>query len=168
MSITNTLGCIDTPIAGNPAIVSLPLAQINFGADFRKKDQTDTFVRLVNTKAPLDTPESINVSVDIIPDIYKNSKIDPAARFAGKGGVRIVSKVTNTLKVVDSALPLEPQFAECSAHLVIQGPDSLYFTPDIIKQLMQRCISSFFETGSAATTRISDLQRGILLPDDVN
>lgn len=167
MSITNTLGCVDTPIAGNPAVVTLPLAQINFGVDFRKKDQTDTFVKLINTKAPLDTPEYFNVSVDVIPDIYKNSKIDLTARFAGKGGIRIVSKVTNTLKVVDSALPLEPRYADCSAHLVIQGPDSVYFTPDIIKQLMQRCIASFFETGSAATTRISALQRGILEPDDV-
>lgn len=167
MSVTNTLGCVDTPIAGSPAIVNLPLAQLNFSEDFRVLEHSATKAVLASTKSPVDTIETIMVTVEPIPDIYKNSQIDESARFAGKQGVRIVSKVTDTVKVVDSAFPLEPKYAQVSAHIVIIGPDSVYFTPDMMKQLTGRCISSLFDTGSGTTTRLSDLQRKILIPSGV-
>lgn len=159
-------GYVDSPISG---VAALPFARalLNFGKDFRVKENTATEAVAINLTSPVDRTEKIQWAYYEIKDIYANTGIDPSAYAASRKGWKILTKVNDILSTTDSVDADFRKDSPISAQIVITGPQSEYITPDMIQTVVSRAVSALFDTGSLTTERISGLVKGSLLPTDL-
>lgn len=155
-------GYKDTPIS-DPENITIKLAT-NFGADFRTRvDDPDEAV-LTNLTAPQGRPEKYRWAYSEIPDVYRNTDIEPALRNQTKGGVQVLCELTDTWSVTDTedatfnvALPVK-------AHIVLRIPNTDYLQVEQVQYLINRLIAGLYDQGSASTERLAALLRGSLKP----
>lgn len=157
-----SFGYVDTPLE-NPESLSIKLGT-NYGADFRTRVDDPNEVVMTNLTAAQGRPEKFRWAFTEIPDVYKNTDIEPALRNQTKGGVQILCELTDVWTVTDSedatynvALPLK-------AHLVLRVPNTDFLSVDQIQYLVNRLVSGLYDQGSISTERLSALLRGSLKP----
>lgn len=166
MSKSVQLNRTDTAVSGVTSL-ALPVAVLNWKADWRVKENEPSEVILTNLSSPVDRPERFRVGMSDIKDIYRNSGIDATLFAPSRRGVSVLCQLVDTWSITDDsdssyevALPVE-------AHVVLKLPANELITADMIKAFLGRMCSGLFETGSIASDRIKAIVRGSLLPTDL-
>lgn len=166
MAKTVSFNYTDTAISG-VSVLPLNRGLVNFGADFKvKQDEPDEAI-VTNLTSPLSFPEKFRFGATEVNDVYKGAGIDPSYNAPSKRGVSILGQLTEVWTVNDSADASFQVALPVSAHIVVKVPKNENITPAMVQTLVARCISAFYETGSASTDRIGAMLRGSLLPSDL-
>lgn len=160
-------GYTDTPVDGVAAL-TFPRAVLNIKQDFRvKSNNNGKEVVLTNITSPIDRPENIRLAYSEVANIYNGTGIEPSVASPTKKGVSVLTQVTDTITVTDTAdadfridLPL-------SAHLVIKAPASEYITSEQVQAVIGRLLSCLFDTGVTSTSRLEAILRGSLEPTEL-
>lgn len=156
----------DTPIDGvssNPINMGL----VNWAADWRVELDSSKEVVLTNVVAPIGLPHRVKIFVKYIPDIYKNSGIEPGYQLVDKRGFGIYLQMEDTgLVTSDTDLTLYAK-VPVSSKLGIVVPYIPELTPTIAFDLYKRSLAMMVETGVNTNTRIGNLLRGVLMPADL-
>jgi hypothetical protein len=157
----------DTPVSGVSSL-SLDRAILNFGADWRVKDQTskDELV-LTNLNSPVAYPERGTVICNEITDIYRGKGISPNLVYPDKRGVKLVAKDAGTMTITNSDDSTYSCAVPWSVSLTISTGVHPAITSSNLITMLSRAVSQLFETGSETTTRLEALWRGALEPTDL-
>lgn len=166
MAKTVSYNRTDTTVSGNPTL-TLPLAVLNYKADWRVKSVTSTEAVLTNLTSPISAPERLRFAVSDINDVYKNTGIDPLTAAPSKKGVSILCQLTDTWSVTDSVDTTYLVNLPVAGHIVLRIPNNENITPDMLKAFVGRLIDGLFETGITDSARLRALSRGVLLPADL-
>jgi len=166
MSKTVSTNYTDTAISGVTSL-TFPRGLVNFGADWKVKEQEPTEAIVTNLTSPLSFPEKMRFCSSEVADVYKGAGIDPSLYAPSRRGVSILSQVTEVWTVNDSTDATYQVALPVSAHLVIKVPNNENITPAMVQTLVGRLISGLFETGKTETTRLAALLRGSLIPSDL-
>lgn len=156
-------GYTDTPVSGVTTL-TLPRSVVNFGADYRvREDEPDNAV-LTNLTAPQGQPERFRWGYSEVADVYKGTDIEPALRTQMKRGVQVLCQLTETWNVTDTEDATYNVALPVSAHIVLKIPNSTVITAANVEYLVGRLVSGLFETGSTTDERLVALLRGSLIP----
>lgn len=160
------LNYTDTPING---VSSLKLTRglVNYRADFKIKETTPDNSVVTNLTSPISFPERHHFGVTEVGDVYKGTGIDPNLFAPSRRGVSLFGKVTEVWTVEDSVDASYQVALPVSCHVVIRVPNHELITPAMVEALLGRTVSTLYETGSEATTRIASMLRGSMLPSDL-
>jgi hypothetical protein len=166
MSKTVSVGYTDTAISG---VTSLNLARglVNYGADWRVKQDEPTEVILTNLTSPINYPERVRVGATEVADVYKGSGVEPGLYAPTRRGISILSQLTEVWKVSDTVDSAYEVALPITGHIVLKVPNSDQITPEMINTFLGRLVSTLFETGSDTTSRIASILRGSLTPSDI-
>lgn len=166
MARTISFSHADTPISGvttNPVNVGL----VNWAADWRVELDSSKEAVLTNIVAPIGLPHRVKIYVKFIPDIYKNSGIEPGYQLTDKRGLGIYLQMEDTgLVTSDTDLTLYAK-VPVSSKLGVVVPYIPELTPTIAFDLWKRSLAMMVETGANTNSRIGNLLRGVLLPTDM-
>lgn len=165
MSKSISYGFVDTPVPGVTEL-KFPRAVVNFGADYRIREDEPNNVIVTNLTAPQGKPETFRWAYSEIADVYKGTDIEPALRTQTKRGVQVLVKNDETWRISDSEDPTYEVALPVSAHLVLKIPNSDMITSEQVEYLVGRLISGLFSTGSESLDRLTALLRGSLRPLD--
>lgn len=140
---------------------SWPIATVPYTTDYSVKDKTSGETIWTNTKSPLDRPETVRQAYSVVKDIYKGTDIASGVRAASSKGVSLLTQVTQTWEVTDSADATVRVQLPVSAHLVIKMPASGDVTSTMVEALLQKMIGSLYNESSAlSTAKLDALLRG--------
>lgn len=156
----------DTTISGVSSL-TFPRGLVNFGADWKVKENEPEEAIITNLTSPLSFPEKMRFGVSEVTDVYKGTGLDSSLYAPSRRGVSVLGQVTEVWTVTDSTDASYQVALPVSAHLVIKVPNNENITPAMVQTLIGRLISGLFETGVTDTTRLAALLRGSLLPADV-
>lgn len=140
---------------------------LNFGADFRVKAEGPGTLTLVNITSPFDRTEEIMMNVTNIANIYDKTSIDPSVYASNKRGVNLYSKVTDIYQITDDTDPSFVVQSPLSVSITIRAQQSEYITATHVQTAIARAVSTFYDTGSEALTRLNAALRGSLKPSDL-
>lgn len=165
MAKTLSLNYKDTAIAG-ATTVSLDVAQLNYGVDFRVTKDEPSEVIITNLTSPLDQPERFRWAHNQITDVYKNTGIDPTLYYQSRRGTQVLCQLTDVYSVTDSEHADYLAMLPVEAHIVIKVPNNDLITPQVVEALVERMLGGLYETASPATqyTRLQAMLRGALMP----
>lgn len=163
MPKTTSFGFTDTAPTGG-ATKTLTRPNLNYAADFAKKEDSEKRCVITNLTAPYDQPETIRFEIADIKNIYNGTMIDPSVYATSKAGISLVCQVNDILRVTDSADSTYQVDLPISAHFVIKMPKSQYITASDIEKVVARCVASLYDTDSIGTSRIDALVRGSMAP----
>jgi len=166
MSKSVSFNYTDTAISGVTSL-ALPRGLVNFGADWKIKEQEPEEAIVTNLTSPLSFPEKMRFSTSEVTDVYKGAGVDPSMYAPSRRGISLLGQVTEVWTVTDSADASYQVALPVSAHLVIKVPNNENITPAMVQTLLGRLVSGLYETGSTGTTRIAAMLRGSLLPSDL-
>jgi len=166
MSKSVSFNYTDTAISGVTSL-NLPRGLVNFGADWKIKEQEPEEAIVTNLTSPLSFPEKMRFSTSEVADVYKGAGVDPSMYAPSRRGVSLLGQVTEVWTVTDSTDASYQVALPVSAHLVIKVPNNENITPAMVQTLLGRLVSGLYETGSTGTTRIAAMLRGSLLPSDL-
>lgn len=162
--MTTSLGYTDT--ISTPKSVSIP--DLDYAHDFAVTKDTSEECILTNMTSPLDQPETLRFGYQNIADVYRNTGIDPSFMSTTKRGISVVSQVNDILRVIpdtDTTCCGDTSYdLPISAHVVVKVPVNANVTPDVVKTLVFRAVSTMFNTGKTDSTRIGELLRDALNP----
>lgn len=156
----------DTAVSGVTSL-TFPRAILNFGADFRVKQNQPNEVILTNITSPVDRPETIRVGWTNIANVYTGTGIEPSYVAPTKRGVSVLVQVTDIITVTDSVDADYRVDLPVSYHVVIKIPANENLTTTLIQEGLGRMVSGLFATGSTTLTRLESLIRGSLVPTDI-
>lgn len=156
----------DTAISGVSAL-DLSRGLVNYGADFRTKQNDPQEAVVVNMTSPLSFPEKFRFGRTEIANVYKGTGIDPAFYPPSRQGLQLLVQLSDTWTVTDSTDPTYQIALPVSAHMIIKVPNSEFISAADVEGLVGRLVSGLYETGSETTERLSALMRGSLLPKDI-
>lgn len=165
MAKSLNLNHVDTGVEG-VSTLTLSKGIINWGADYRVKNQDKGSVILTNLTSPLDKPETYRVAVSNVNDVYKGSGIDPAQYGPTRKGVSMLCALNDVYTVTDSVTGLSYDIP-MKGHIVLQVSADALITPAVIETFVGRLLAGLYESGSATTGRMTALLRGSLLPTDL-
>lgn len=166
MSKTVSYNRTDTAVAGVPSL-NLPVAVLNYKADFSMVQASPSELVLTNLTSPIDRPETIRYSVNAIKDIYKGTGIDPTSYSASRRGVSLLAQLTDRWTVADTVDTTYNVTLPVQAHMVLKLPADAVITPDMVKLLVGRLCDTLFNTGLITSERLNAMLRGSLLPADL-
>lgn len=161
-----SLNRADSPVTGVTSL-TLPLAVLNFGADFRIKSDEPNEAIITNLKSPIDRPERFRFGMSEVKDIYKNAGIDASLYAPSRRGASVLCQLTDVWTVTDSVDPSYEVALPIEGHIVLKVPANENVTTEMIKAFIGRLCAGLFETGDSGTTRLNSLLRGSLLPKDL-
>lgn len=167
MAKVKSLGYTDTPIDG---VVSLTFNRglLNFNKDFRiKSNNGGKEVILTNITSPVDRPEKVRIGFTEVANVYSGSGIEPSVSAPTKRGTQILAQVTEVISVTDDTDPDYRVDLPVSYHLVIKVPTSDQITASDVQTGLGRLLSTLFDTGAVATSRLEGILRGALVPSDM-
>jgi hypothetical protein len=156
----------DTPVSGVSSL-NLPIAVLNYKADFTKEVNTPGEGIITNVTSPLIAPERMRFAVTPIADIYKGTGIDPTLAAPSKRGLTVLVQLQDTWTVTDSADATYRVDLPVTGHFVLRVPQNEMITADALKTFIGRTMSGFFNTGVVTTERIVGLLRGSMMPSDL-
>lgn len=160
-------GYTDTPISGVSSL-TFNRGILNFQKDYRVKSNANgKEVVLTNITCPVDRPENIRLAFTEVANIFSGTGIEPSLLTPSKKGISLLAQITNVMSVTDSASPDFRIDQPCSAHLVIKGPSSEYFTADVVIELVGRLLSALYDAGKTDNARLNALLRGSLVPSEL-
>lgn len=153
----------DTAVGGVPSL-SLPIAVLNYAADWRVSKNLPEEVILTNLTSAIGFPEKFRISMRQIPDAYKGSPIDASIRSLNKQGIEILVSHTDTAQWTDTedATFLEAKCPRMNVTFTFPADGS--FDADAMLTYIKRSISGLFDTGVVTSSRINAMVRGILKP----
>lgn len=166
MTKSISVGYTDTAISGVSSL-TFPRGLVNYGKDFRVKDNSPSEVVITNLTSPVDRPETFRIGYQEIPNIYAGKTIDPSVYAPSKRGVKILTQVAEVWSETDSADATYRRDVPVSAQLVIQTGSLETITTSMLLTLVGRLVSGLFETGSLTTERLQAMLRGSLTPTDI-
>lgn len=166
MSKTVAVNYTDTAIDG---VSTLDLARglVNYGADWKVKQDEPNEVILTNLTSPITYPERFRVGASEVVDVYKGSGIDAGLYAPTRRGISVLCQLTEVWKVTDSTDATYEVALPITGHIVLKVPSNENITPAMINTFMGRLVSGLFETGSETTTRLASILRGSLKPADL-
>jgi len=156
----------DSAVSGNPTL-TLPLAVLNYGTDFRIRSDEPEEVIITNLTSPIDKPEKFRFGMSEVKDIYKNSGIDVNLITPSRRGVSVLSQLTSTYSITDAADPSYEKVLPIGGHIVLKVPANELITATVIQAFVGRLVAGLFETGAVDPTRINGMIRGSLMPTDL-
>lgn len=163
MSKSIQYGYVDTPVPGVDEL-SLKRAVVNFGSDYRVREDEPDHCIVTNLTAPQGKPESFKFAYTEVADVYKGTDIEPALRTQTKRGVQCLVRLDETWRVTDSEDPTFEVNLPVSAHLVLKIPNYDIITSEQVQYLVGRLISGLYDSGSTNLDRLTALLRGSLKP----
>lgn len=163
---TINFGYTDTPIQG---VTSLEFDRglLNFGADFDVSEDKNGETTLINITTPRSKPEKIRLAYTVVPDIYKNTGINPSVQAANISGVSVLVQLTEVATITDSSDASYEVQVPLSVHTVIRVPAIEQVTEAHVLTALGRLISCLFDTGSESDSRLKKILRGALKPSDI-
>lgn len=166
MAKTVSVNHTDTAIQG---VTSLDLARglVNYGADWKVKQNEPNEIVLTNLTSPITYPERFRVGTSEVSDVYKGSGIDAGLYAPTRRGVSVLCQLTEVWKVADSVDATYEVALPITGHIVLKVPSNESITPAMIESFLGRLVSGLYETGSKTTTRLASILRGSLKPADL-
>lgn len=166
MAKTLNMNFNDTTVTGGTA-VTLTLPQLNYGADFRvTKDDAGEAI-ITNITSPIDMPERFRFAHNAVPDVYKNTGIDPTMYYASRRGTQVLCQLTDVLSVTDTSAPDYLALLPVEAHIVIRVPNNDLISAEQVEATISRMLAGLYETTTGQQTRLRSLLRGALLPSSL-
>ena len=139
----------------------------DFAADFRTKENGTDEVKIVNTTAPIDRPETIRFAYSEIKDVYKNTDIDPSAYATSRKGVQILAQINEVFSLTDDTDATYRVDLPVQAHVVIKVPACEYITSSDVLGLVDRLNGCLFDAQTMDASRLQALLRGVLEPSEL-
>lgn len=156
----------DTSVSGVTSL-SLPMAVLNYGADFKVKVDDPSEAIITNLTSPIDKPERFRYALTDVKDIYKNADIDSNLYAVSKRGISLLCQLTDTWTITDSTDATYESDLPVSGHIVLKIPSNQLLTSTMVKDFIGRLVAGLFATGVVDTTRLQSLLRGSLIPSDM-
>lgn len=158
---------VDTPVSGVSSL-SLGIDVLNFGADFRVKEDEPNEAIITNMTSPIDRPETLRYALSTVADVYKGTGIDVAYRSPSSKGLSLVCQLADIYSLYDETVddPKE-QYLPIQGHIVLKMPCNDAIDAAAIKSFLGRLVAGLFSTGVVDDTRLAALFRGSLLPKDI-
>lgn len=166
MSKVVSVNHTDTPISGVTSL-TLDRGLVNYGADFKVKQESVDTAILVNLTSPLAFPETFRFKCQEVANVYTGSGIDPSYYAVTKKGVSLVAQLNEVWTITDTTDTSYQVALPVQAHIVLKIPNNENITPAMVETLLARVVSGLYETGSEATTRLQAMLRGSMKPSDV-
>lgn len=167
MAKTLSTNYTDTAISGATKI-TLTVPTLNYGKDFRVKQDEPNEAIITNLTSPIDQPERLRWAHSDVADVYRNSGIDPTMYYASRRGTQILVQLTDVFKVTDSADASYEALLPVSCHLVIKVPNNDLITDEVALAEVERLLGGLFETtGTTPENRLKSILRGALLPSEL-
>lgn len=167
MSKVTSTGVTDTVPASGASTRSLTVPNLNWKVDYAVTVDDANRGELTNLTTPIDQKETVVFSISNVPDIYKNTGIDPSRFSQVRQGVSLLAQVNETLRVTDTEVPDFEIDLPISAHLVVKVPTSQYVTTDLVQSLIQRLVATLADTDGTISSRLQSLLRGSMLPSSI-
>lgn len=141
-------------------------APVNYNADWRISDQKPNEVTLVNLNSALDAPMKVRVAWSQVPDVFKNSGVEPSSTWSGdtkRQGVSVLIQLTGASLNGEGLGPFP-----WSAHLVMRLPVGGGVDHEDILQIVTLLLGHLFDTGASdLASRTEALLRGAIAPVDL-
>lgn len=166
MAKTLNMNFSDTTVTGGTA-VTLTLPQLNYGADFRVTKDDASEAIITNITSPIDMPERFRFAHNNVPDVYKNTGIDPTMYYASRRGTQVLCQLTDVYSVTDASTPDYLALLPVEAHIVIRVPNNDLISVEQVEALFSRMLAGLYETTAGQETRLRSLLRGALLPSSL-
>lgn len=167
MAKVKSYGFTDTPIEGVSSL-TFDRGLLNFAANFRiKSSNAGKEIVLTNITSPADRPEKIRIGYTDVANVYSGTGVEPSVTAPTKKGVKILAQVTEVISVTDDTNPDYRLDLPVSYHTVITVPVSEHINATDVKKGLGRLLSSLFDTGSVADSRLEAILRGALVPSDL-
>lgn len=91
----------------------------------------------------LDQPNTIRFGYQVIPDIFRNSPIEPAVDQR-RDGLSLLLQVNEVWKVDDAADSVAALYLPASCHTVVKLPIDALITSVTVSAFMRRCLGAAF------------------------
>lgn len=154
----------DSAISG-ASQVTLKLPTLNYGSDFRVKQDEPNEAIVTNLTSPIGQPERLRWAHSDVADVYRGSGIDPTMYYASRRGTQILVQLTDVFKVTDTEDASYEAHLPISCHLVVKVPNNDLVTDEVVLAEIQRLLGALFETtGTTPENRLKSILRGALLP----
>lgn len=163
MSLAYSFGYTDS--VSQTKTISIP--DLSYGKDFAVSKEEPSETDIVNLTTPVDQTESVRFAITSIANVYKDTGIDPAYYGATTKGFSLVAQVSDVLRVTDDTNPAFCQDFPVSAHIVVKGPKSQYLSADNLMVVINRAIAALYATGKTDSSRLNELVRGALTPQEL-
>lgn len=167
MSKVISTGVTDTPPTSGEKTQSLTVPNINWIADYAVTVDDAGKGELTNLTTPINQKETVVFGISNVPDIYKNTGIDPSHFSQVKQGVSLLVQVNETVRVTDTDSPDFEIDLPISAHVVLKVPTSQYITAELCQTLVLRTVASMTDTNGTIAARLQSLLRGSMLPSSI-
>lgn len=164
MAIVTSFGYTDSASATK----NIAIPDLSYTTDFAvTKDVADEVV-LTNRTSPIDQPETIRFGYQNVANVYANTGIDPSYMSVTKRGVSLVAQVNDILRVTcesaENSCNMNVVDLPLTAHVVVKVPLNQYVTAETAMAVVNRAISSLYDTGKTSTSRLEAMLRHALTP----
>lgn len=144
------------------------IAILNFGSDYRVRQDDASEAVIANITSPIDRPESFRFSCSPVADIYKGTGIDSGFYSPSRKGISLLCQLTDVYKYADAAdSTFHDQYLPMSGHIVLKVPCNEALTADMISTFVGRLIAGLYASGNLDASRLKAMLRGALLPTDM-
>ena len=144
------------------------IAILNFGSDYRVKQDDAGEAIIANITSPIDRPETFRFSAAPVADVYKGTGIDSGFYSPSRKGISLLCQLTDVYKYADSAdSTFKDQYLPISGHMVLKVPCNEALTADMISTFVGRLIAGLYASGNLDASRLKSMLRGALLPTDM-
>lgn len=145
-----------------PTVPDLDYGQFS---ELEKGSRSELWV--TNTTSPVDSPETMRLSVQNIGNIYDGTQILPSYFATSKAGRQLLLQLNDILTATDSTDPTYRADLPFSGHVVLKFPTNALVTADMLLTFYERLASMAFATGVVTKTRLEALMRGSLKPTNL-
>lgn len=144
------------------------IAILNFGSDYRVKQDDAGEAIIANITSPIDRPETFRFSAAPVADVYKGTGIDSGFYSPSRKGISLLCQLTDVYKYADPAdSTFKDQYLPISGHMVLKVPCNEALTADMISTFVGRLIAGLYASGNLDASRLKSMLRGALLPTDM-
>jgi hypothetical protein len=122
---------------------------------------------LTNTTVALGYDESLKLSSKKVANVYSSANIDNALRAPNKQGRSILISLDEIWKETDSTDATYEVALPMHGHIVLRVPSNSTLTYDDVLDFLLRLVSFAFAENTATSSRVRDMIKGALVPDEV-
>lgn len=146
---------------------SLQIPDLAYATDFAIAESGAGRVVLVNITSPTSREERIRYELYDVTNAYKGTGIPVEAQPVIRSGRKLVANIQETWMVSpdEATQPSTPTFLlPVSATLTLTFPNIGSVTPDALGTLLTRLVATFYSTGKADNSQLSQMMKGALMP----
>lgn len=160
-----TVSALTTDTVSTAKTLSIP--DLSYVADYARQKLDDESATIINvTGTSVNSPESIRYACSSVNDVYSGLKTDKVNKFESTKGMQVMAEIKSTYRGVNSVTGREIDIP-ITGRVVLRVPSFSCVTSALVQDALNRTVACSLNTGKTDASRMVELLRGSVLPDDM-